>query len=55
MLALAVPAALLLIVKLASVVLDRMFIMRDMLISAAGIAAVVVAACLVPLFRRTAR
>ena len=44
MLALAVPAALLLIVKLGSVVLGRMFIVRDMLISAAGIGIVVAAA-----------
>lgn len=44
MLALAVPAALLLIVKLGSVVLGRAFIVRDMLISATGIGVVVAAA-----------
>jgi VanZ family protein len=53
--ALAVPAFLLLTVKLASVILSRTFIVRDMLISAAGIGVVVVVVCLVPLFRRTAR
>jgi VanZ family protein len=54
-LALAVPAVLLLTVKLASVILSRTFIVRDMLISAAGIGVVVIVVCLVPLFRRTAR
>ena len=44
MYALAGPMALLLTVKLASVVLGRMFIMRDMLVSAMGIGAVVAAA-----------
>ena len=54
-LALAVPAVLLLIAKLFSVILGRAFTVRDMLISAAGIGVVVVAVCLVPLFRRTTR
>jgi len=44
MLALAAPVVLLLTVKLASVALDRTFILRDMLISGAGIGVVVAAA-----------
>ncbi|MEJ2701512.1 MAG: VanZ family protein [Sedimentisphaerales bacterium] len=52
MLALAVPLALLLAVKLASVFLDRTFVIKDMLISAVGIGAAVVSTCLAPLFRR---
>jgi VanZ family protein len=44
MLALAVPAALLLTVKLASVVLGRTFTVRDMLLSAAGVGVVVAGA-----------
>lgn len=55
MLALAGPMALLLTVKLASAVIGRMFILRDMLISAMGIVTVVVVMCLLPLFRRTTR
>lgn len=47
MLALACPAALLLAVKLTSVVFERTFIAWDMLISAAGIGIVVVGACVI--------
>jgi VanZ family protein len=53
MLALAVPAVLLVTVKVACVVLGRTFIVRDMLMSAGGIGAVVALALLATLFRRT--
>jgi len=52
LLALAVPAALLLTVTLASVVLGRTFIVRDLLICAVGIAAGVALASLPPLLSK---
>jgi VanZ family protein len=50
--ALAAPTALLLVVKLFSVIFGRAFALRDMLISAGGIGAVVAAVYLTALFRR---
>jgi len=51
-LALAAPVTLLLTVKLASVVLGRTFIVRDMLISLVGIGGVVASVCLTSVFHR---
>jgi len=51
--AFAAPTALLLIVKLFSVIFGRAFALRDMLISAGGIGAVVAVVYLTALFRRT--
>ena len=51
--ALAAPTALLLIVKLFSLIFGRAFALRDMLISAGGIGVVVAVVYLTPLFRRT--
>jgi hypothetical protein len=46
------PAVFLLVVKLFSVVLGKAFSVRNVIISFLGIAAVIIAACLVGLFRR---